>query len=177
MEEWVPNVEFDSRWDDESGSDDIESDDEEDFLDKIEEERPGVDPRRYRNKGLSVALMRMAINVRDDLMDEDWVPKETKKKLRKERKSIHFGNFLNKMFLFFYIQIAVPKNGQKGLMLGVNHAPPSTDIRNCLRIKKGLKILDGRRLLSQNCIHQMMTRRIILKILFKFARKPLLPHN
>ena len=57
MEEWVPNVEFDSRWDDESGSDDIESDDEEDFLNKIEEKRPGVDPRRYRNKGLSVALM------------------------------------------------------------------------------------------------------------------------
>ena len=81
MEEWVPNVEFDSRWDDESGSDDIESEDEEDFLDKIEEERPGVNPRRYRNKGLYFTLMRMAINVGDDLMDDDWVPKETKKKL------------------------------------------------------------------------------------------------
>jgi hypothetical protein len=49
-EEWVPNVEFDSnkvKWNDESGSeDDIESVNEEDFLDKTEEERPGVNPRK-----------------------------------------------------------------------------------------------------------------------------------
>ena len=93
-EEWVPNLKFDSnkvKWNDESGSeDDIESDNEEDFLDKTQEIRPGVNPRIYRNNGLYVSLMRMAINVGDDLMDEDWVPKKTRKKLRKERKSIHF---------------------------------------------------------------------------------------
>lgn len=81
--------------------DDVESEDEENFLDKIEEERLGVNPRKYRNKGLHVALMWMAINIGDDLMDEDWIPKETRKKLHKERKSIHFSNFLNKMILFF----------------------------------------------------------------------------
>ena len=35
----------------------------------------------------------MAINVGDDLTDEDWVPKETKKMLWKERKSIHFSSY------------------------------------------------------------------------------------
>ena len=109
-EKWVPNLKFDSnkvKWNDESGSeDDIESDNEEDFLDKTQEIRPvaGVNPRRYRNNGLYVSLMRMAINVGDDLMDEDWVPKETRKKLRKERKSIHFTGYFNKIFLFLYIR-------------------------------------------------------------------------
>ena len=55
-EEWVPNIKFDSnkvKWNDElSSDDDIESDNEEDFLDKTEEKRPGVNPRRYRNNGL-----------------------------------------------------------------------------------------------------------------------------
>ena len=144
-EEWVPNVDFDSnkvKWDDESGSDDdIESDNEEDYLDKTEEERPGVNPRKYRNKGLYVSLMRMAIDVGDDPMDEDWVPKKTKKKFRKEKKSIHFNSFSNKIILFCFIQILVPKNGQKGLMLGVNHAGLGIVIRNCLRIRKSSKIL------------------------------------
>ena len=55
------------------------------FLDKIvEEEKPGVNPRKYRNKGCYVTLMRMAIEVGDDPLDEDWVPKEMRKKLRKE---------------------------------------------------------------------------------------------
>ena len=96
-EEWVPNVNFDSnkvKWDDESGSeDDIDSENEEDFLDKTEERRQGINPRKYRNNGLYFSLMRMAINVGDDLMDENWVPKRTKKKLRKERKSIYQSNF------------------------------------------------------------------------------------
>ena len=155
-EEWVPNLKFDSnkvKWNDESGSeDDIESDNEEDFLDKTQEIKQGVSPRRYRNKGLYISLIRMAINVGDDLMDEDWVPKETKKKLRKERKSIHFSSYFNKIFLLFYIQIAVPKNGQRDPMLVVNHAAPAIDIRICL--KNRLKIWDGGRLASQICIHQ-----------------------
>jgi hypothetical protein len=160
-EEWVPNLKFDSnkvKWNDESDSeDDIESDNEEDFLDKTQEVRPGINPRRYRNNGLYVSLMRMAINVGDDLMDEDWVPKKTKKKLRKERKSIHFTSYFNKIFLFLYIQVAVQKNGQKDPMSGVNHAVPAIDIRICLKIRKHLKIWDGRRLPSQIqvCIHQM----------------------
>ena len=91
-EEWVPNVKFDSnkvKWDDESGlEDDIDSENEEDFLGKTEERRPGMNPRKYRNNGLYVSLMRMAINVGDDPMDENWVPKQMRKKLWKERKSI-----------------------------------------------------------------------------------------
>jgi hypothetical protein len=58
--EWTPNVQFDSSkliWDDEASEDDIESKDEEDFPDKIEEEKPGLNHRKYRNKGLHVALM------------------------------------------------------------------------------------------------------------------------
>ena len=87
-EEWTPNLPFDSNkpmWNDEESEDDIDSENEEDFLDKIvEEEKPGVNPRKYRNKGWYVALMRMAIEVGDDPLDEDWVPKKTRKKLRKE---------------------------------------------------------------------------------------------
>jgi hypothetical protein len=92
-EEWVPNMQFDSSrpvCDGEESDGDIDSEDEEDFLDKIEETRPGVNPRKYRNNGLNVALMRMAIDVGDNLLDEDWVPKKTRKKLRKERKSTSF---------------------------------------------------------------------------------------
>ncbi|KAF8812744.1 hypothetical protein BYT27DRAFT_7207575 [Phlegmacium glaucopus] len=69
-EEWIPN-----------------SENEEDFLNKTEEERPGVNPRKYQNKGLYVSLMRMAIDVGDDPMNEDWVPKKTKKKFWKEKKN------------------------------------------------------------------------------------------
>ena len=87
-EEWTPNLPFDSNkpmWNDEESEDNIDSENEEDFLDKIvEEEKPGVNPRKYRNKGWYVALMRMAIEVGDDPLDEDWVPKKTRKKLRKE---------------------------------------------------------------------------------------------
>jgi hypothetical protein len=87
-EEWVPNQPFDSNkpmWNDEKSEDDIDTKNEEDFLDKIvEEEKPGVNLRKYRNKNWYVALMRMAIEVGDDLLDEDWVPKKTRNKLRKE---------------------------------------------------------------------------------------------
>ena len=37
---------------------------------------------------------------------------------------------------------------------------PGTDIRNCLRIKKGLKTSDGKMLLRQICIHQMTMTRV-----------------
>jgi len=86
-EEWMPNLPFDSNkpmWNDEESEDDIDSENEEDFLDKVVEEKPGVNPRKYRNKSWYVALMRMAIEVGDDPLDEDWVPKKTRKKLRKE---------------------------------------------------------------------------------------------
>jgi hypothetical protein len=33
----------------------------------------------------------MAINIGDDLLDEDCVPKKTRKKLQKERKSVLFN--------------------------------------------------------------------------------------
>ena len=53
-EEWTPNLPFDSNkpmWNDEESEDDIDSKNEEDFLDKIvEEEKPGVNLRKYRNK-------------------------------------------------------------------------------------------------------------------------------
>ena len=95
-----------------------------------------MNPRKYRNNGLYVSLMRMAINVGDDPMNENRVPKQTRKKLRKERKSIYltcfFFFFKNKIFLIFFhseFQIAVPRNGQKGPMLGVNHAAHGTDLR------------------------------------------------
>ena len=52
-----------------------------------------MNPRKYRNNGLYVSLMRMAINVGDDPMNENRVPKQTKKKLRKERKSIYLTCF------------------------------------------------------------------------------------
>jgi hypothetical protein len=43
---------------DEESEDNIDSENEEDFLDKIvEEEKPGVNLRKYRNKGWYVALM------------------------------------------------------------------------------------------------------------------------
>jgi len=46
-------------WNDEESEGDIDSKNEEDFLDKIvEEEKLGVNPRKYRNKGWYVALMR-----------------------------------------------------------------------------------------------------------------------
>jgi len=84
-EDWTPNQPFDSNkpmWNDEESEDDIESENEQDFLDKIvEEEKPRVNLRKYRNKSWYVALMRMAIEVGDDPLDEDWVPKETRKKL------------------------------------------------------------------------------------------------
>ena len=88
-EEWMPNLPFDSNklmWNDEESEDDIQfdSENEEDFLDKIVEEKPGVNLRKYRNKGWYVALMQMAIEVGDDPLDEDWVPKKMRKKLQKE---------------------------------------------------------------------------------------------
>jgi len=62
---------------DEESENDIDSENEKDFLDKIvEEEKPGVNPRKYRNKGWYVALVRMAI---EDPLDEDWVPKRQEK--------------------------------------------------------------------------------------------------
>ena len=94
-EEWTPNLPFDSKpmWNDEELEDDIDRENEEDSLDKIiEEGKPGVNLRKYRNKSWYVALMQMAIEVGDDLLDEDWVPKKTRKKLQKEtqRKSALF---------------------------------------------------------------------------------------
>ena len=81
-EEWMPNLPFDSNklmWNDEESEHDIQfdSENEEDFLDKIVEEKPGVNPRKYKNKGWYVALMRMAIEVGDDPLDEDWIPKKS----------------------------------------------------------------------------------------------------
>ena len=88
-EEWCPNLQFDSSkpdWDASDTKDDIDSEDEQDFLDKKEEKRPGVNVRKYRNNGLYVALMRTAIQAGDDLRDEEWVPKDAWKKLRREKK-------------------------------------------------------------------------------------------
>src|SRR5271155_5088032 len=82
-EGWCPNLQFDSSkpdWDASDTKDDIDSEDEQDFLDK-EEKRPGVNVRKYRNNGLYVALMRTAIQAGDDLRDEEWVPKDARKKL------------------------------------------------------------------------------------------------
>ena len=87
-EEWMPNLPFDSNtpmWNDEESEDDIQldSENEEDFLDKIVEEKPGVNLRKYRNQGWYVALMRMAIEVGDDPLDEDWVSKKGEKEIAK----------------------------------------------------------------------------------------------
>jgi len=90
-EEWCPNLQFDSskpNWDVSDTEDDIDSEDEQHFLDKKEEQRPGVNVRKYRNNGLYVALMRTAIRAGDDLRDEEWVPKDARKKLRKEKKGV-----------------------------------------------------------------------------------------
>src|SRR5271155_5934148 len=76
-EEWCPNLQFDSSKPDWDASD---TEDEPDFLDKAEK-RPGVNVRKYRNNGLYVALMRTAIQAGDDLRDEEWVPKDARKKL------------------------------------------------------------------------------------------------
>ena len=98
-EEWTPNMQFDSNkpaWDGDESEDEIGSENEEDFLDQLEDANPGVNPGKYRNRCLYVALMRMAIDVGDDPTDEDWVPKKTRKKLRKEKKSPSFSfNFLD----------------------------------------------------------------------------------
>ena len=83
-EEWCPNLQFDSgkpQWDALDTEDDIDSEDEQDFLDSKEGQRPGMNIRRYRNNGLYIALMHAAILAGDDLRDEDWVPKKARKKL------------------------------------------------------------------------------------------------
>ena len=57
-EEWCPNLQFDSgkpKWDASDTEDDIDSEDKQDFLDSKEEQQPGVNIRRYRNKGLYIA--------------------------------------------------------------------------------------------------------------------------
>jgi len=66
-------------------TDNVDSEDEQDFLDSKEGERPRVNIRRYRNSGLYITLMCTAIHAGDDPRDEDWVPKKTQKKLRKEK--------------------------------------------------------------------------------------------
>jgi len=79
-EEWCPNLQFDSckpEWDASDTEDDVDSEDEQDFLDSKEGTRPGVNVRRYRNSGLYITLMRTAIHAGDDPRDEDWVPKKT----------------------------------------------------------------------------------------------------
>ena len=58
--EWIPNIQLDSNkpvWNGEESEDDIDSENEDDFLDKIEEEKPGVNLRKYRNKTLIRACM------------------------------------------------------------------------------------------------------------------------
>lgn len=90
-EEWCPNLQFDSSkpdWDASDTEDDIDSEDEQDFLDRKDKEQPqpGVNVRKYRNSGLYAALMRTAIQAGDDLRDEDWVPREARKKLRRVKK-------------------------------------------------------------------------------------------
>ena len=44
--------------------------------------------QKYRNNGLYVALMHTAIQAGDDLRDEEWVPKDARKKLQKEKKGV-----------------------------------------------------------------------------------------
>jgi hypothetical protein len=85
-EEWCPNLQFDSYkpdWNASDTEDDIDSEDEQDFLDRRQKQKPGVNVRKYRNNGLYVALMRAAIRSGDDPRDEDWVSRRTQKKLRK----------------------------------------------------------------------------------------------
>ncbi|KIK05440.1 hypothetical protein K443DRAFT_3919 [Laccaria amethystina LaAM-08-1] len=89
-EEWCPNLQFDSskpNWDASDTEDDIDSEDKQDYLDKKEQPQPGVNIRRYRNNGLYVAVMHSAIQAGDDLRDEDWVTRETRKKLCREKKA------------------------------------------------------------------------------------------
>jgi len=83
-EEWCPNLQFDSYkpdWNASDTEDDIDSEDEQDFLDRKPKQKPGVNVRKYRNSGLYVALMRAAIRAGDDPRDKDWVLGRTQKKL------------------------------------------------------------------------------------------------
>ena len=56
IEEWTPNLPFDSNkpmWNDEESEGDIDSKNEEDFLDKIVgEEKPGVKSKKVQKLGL-----------------------------------------------------------------------------------------------------------------------------
>ena len=77
------------RWDAPDTEDDIGSEDEQDFLDSKEEQRPGANVSKYKNNGLHVAPMRTAIRAGDD---EEWVPR---KKLRQEKKGV-LNSYINK---------------------------------------------------------------------------------
>ena len=60
-------MQFDSskpKWDADEWEDEIDSEDEEDFLDSIGEEKPGVNARKYRNKRLHFALLQVAVDWR-----------------------------------------------------------------------------------------------------------------
>ena len=74
----IPKVQFDSaklRWDADDSKDDIDSEDEEDFMGHVKlEEWPGVDSRKYQNKKLHFTLLCMAVDASDDPTDGDWVP-------------------------------------------------------------------------------------------------------
>lgn len=91
-EERCPTLQLDSckpNWDAPDTRDDIGSEDEQDFLDSKEQQRPGANVSKYKNNGLHVAPMRTAIRAGDD---EEWVPR---KKLRQEKKGV-LNSYINK---------------------------------------------------------------------------------
>ena len=101
------------RWDAPDTEDDIGSEHEQDFLDHDgkEEQRSGVNVRKYRKYGLYVAPMRTAIHAGDDLRDEEWVPR---KKLRKEKKGVFYGSI--SLFEGLTSLQPVPRSIQRGQM-------------------------------------------------------------
>lgn len=82
-EGWDAHVKFDSNkpcW--EFDSDKEESESEEDEDGNVEDEVTEASEGDWRNEGLHVGLMVLAIEIGDDPRDEDWFPDELRRKHR-----------------------------------------------------------------------------------------------
>ena len=83
-DEGCAHVKFDSNkpcW--ELDSDKEESESEEDEEGNVEDEVTEAGNGDWRNEGLHVGLMILAIEIGDDPRDEDWIPDELRRKHRK----------------------------------------------------------------------------------------------
>jgi hypothetical protein len=82
-EGWDAHVKFDSNkpcW--ELDSEEEDSEHEEDKEGDVEDEVMEAGESNWRNEGLHVGLMVLAIEIGDDPRDEDWIPDELRRKYK-----------------------------------------------------------------------------------------------